>query len=678
MGMSGTENHRPTAKLRTSVDELMAAGKVEEARALLQPEMDGTHRASFITQYAVALYLLNEEDAVDWLEMAVEEGDQPVMALVNLGTARESSNRLDEAQSFFEKALSFDPMSSDALIGLGRVHYQKKDYERALSAFRRAHTFNRDAAQPLWHLIPVFEFLDEMQDVADTYRLLFQVDDSEKVFTALLESCRRTASLLLERFALTYVQEHANQFSLMTLLAKYYLKNSRAVEAVRLLASVDDPPGASGDWTLTKAVAFHDLGFSEKANLLLMTYLKTREPTDLTWSPFLMLQHYLPQREQADIARLHHLWGKHQPKERAFTNRQNRARRIAFVSGDFGNHPVGFFCVPLFEGLRKRGFDIYLFDTRPKNDPTQALLYSCASSVVNIADRSDDALLKEIRDLSLDIALDLSGHTRGARLSLFARRIANYQMTAYGYVNTTGLKAMDGILSDPYQILQSEEKSYSETVLRLPFSYIVYQRPDWFPEIRKRDRTKPITFGSLNRAAKLGPHTIERFSNLLLTHPNSRVILAAPGLDNSYVQQDVAGRFASKGVDAEQIIFRGGADHRHYLENYNDIDIAIDTAPYSGGLTTCEALAMGVPVVTVPGTTMASRHSFGHLTNAGYPQWSFESEEDLLDGSHELVGNVLEQRLDKVMVRDQVLASHLCDVERYVDDICALFESLTR
>lgn len=674
--MSNNENHSRVNDLRASFDSLMAAGDLHAAKALLAPEMAKEHRASLIAQYAVVLFLLDESDALEWLEEAVERGEQPVMANINLGTAREKAGDLDAAQALFEESLSLDPMSSDALLGLGRIHYLREDYERALSAFRRAHTFDRRAPSPLWHLLSVFELIGEWQDAVDTFVLLFDIEDREKVFTSLLKSCQLTSSTLLENFAFDYMNDHRDDFTVITLMAKYYLKNNRAVEAVRVLSAFGDPATASGDWALTKAVAFHDLGFSEKANLLLMSHVKTREPTDLAWPPLLMLQHYLPNRKQSDIARLHDIWAKYQPKERPLRGRQRHSKRVVFVSGDLGNHPVGFFCVPLFAGLKRRGYELHLFDSRPKPDPTQVKLYGCASGVTNISKLSDEVVFESIRELEAGFAFDLSGHTRGSRLSLFAKRIAHYQMTAYGYVNTTRLPAMDGILSDPYQILESEEMSYSEAVLRLPHSYIVYQKPSWFPEVVEREQSKPLTFGSLNRAAKLGPHTVDRFTRLMKEHPSSRLILAAPGLDDPLVKGEILARFAAEGVSEERLIFRGGAEHAHYLGNYNDVDIAIDTAPYSGGLTTCEALTMGVPVLTVPGTTMASRHSFGHLSNAGYPQWSFENEDALVKGSHAVARNVMERRLSKATVRAQVLKSPLCDAERYLDDICELFETL--
>ena len=136
-------------ELKASVEQLLKIQSFQEARELIEPVLSGPLRAGFIAQFAVILYLLEDPDAIDWLERAVDEAEDPVMPCINLGTAREKENRLDEARELFVKALTFEPMSSEALLGLGRVEFLARRYEEALSAFRRAHTFDRQNVKPL-------------------------------------------------------------------------------------------------------------------------------------------------------------------------------------------------------------------------------------------------------------------------------------------------------------------------------------------------------------------------------------------------------------------------------------------------------------------------------------------------------------------------------------------------
>ena len=680
MAMDSVDNQGTSSEeLKASITAALEAGDFDQARVLLSSTLDGARRSAFIAQYAVVLYLQQDADAIKWLEAAVEEADEPVMALINLGSAREKAGELDAARKLFVEALTHQPMSSEGLLGLGRVEFLASRHEEALSAFRRAHTFDRANPKPLWHLVSVFEVMQEPEDAADVYRLLFSLEESaEKVATALIRSFSTLKVAPLEKVLTEYIDANPDAVETRIVFAKYLLTASRAIEAVQLLYSSDFDPTCHGEYTLTLAVAYHDLGFSEKANLLLMTYLRGQEPSDFNWPPLLLLQHYLPERSQKDISRLHHIWGEHQPRATKSKAFETDKKRLTFVGGDFRNHPVGFFCVPLFEGMKERGYKIDIFDTRPNHDATARRLRSCADGNFELRGLTDEQLIRIATERRGHFAIDLAGHTRGARLSLFARRLASVQLTAYGYVNTTGLEAMDGIVSDPYQILPSEEDSYSEEVLRLPDTYIVYQAPAWLPELEERKRGQSLTFGSLNRAAKLGPQTILRFSQLLSSNPGSRFLLVAPGLNNPLIQHDIVGRFSAHGINSERLIFRGGSDHPDFLKNYNEIDIAVDTAPYSGGITTCEALMMGTPVVTVPGSTMASRHSLGHLTNAGFKMWVFDTEEALTEGCPALAEQILSGEMSKMDVRAATSTSRLCDTQLYLDDFCALLERLSQ
>ena len=152
---SGDNQGAPSDGLRASITAALEAGDFAHARELIAPALEGSLRSEFIAQYAVVLFLQEDPEAIQWLEMAVKEAKQPAMALINLGTAREREGRLAEARDLFVEALTHDPMSSEALLGLGRVEFLDSRHEEALSAFRRAHTFDRTNSKPLWHLVSV-------------------------------------------------------------------------------------------------------------------------------------------------------------------------------------------------------------------------------------------------------------------------------------------------------------------------------------------------------------------------------------------------------------------------------------------------------------------------------------------------------------------------------------------
>ena len=295
-----------------------------------------------------------------------------------------------------------------------------------------------------------------------------------------------------------------------------------------------------------------------------------------------------------------------------------RRLRIGLVSPDLGRHPVGYFVVSLLEHRQENDVEFVCYsDCKP--DVLTKRLLELSDEWTDVRGVSDEALSQRIRSDRIDILIDLAGHTAKNRLLVFARKPAPIQVTWAGYVGSTGLSAMDYLIADYRHVPEGAERHYSERVIRHPDGYICYEPPDYAPQAGPLpfERKGFITFGCFQNPAKVNDLVLSTRADILEAVPNSRLILKYGNMDAEGNRNRILDQSGKHGVGQSRLTLEGKSPHSELLARYNDVDIALDTFPYSGGLTTCEAIWMGVPVITNPGETFASRHSLSHLTNVG-------------------------------------------------------------
>ncbi|WP_190275838.1 O-linked N-acetylglucosamine transferase, SPINDLY family protein [Thiorhodovibrio frisius] len=242
--------------------------------------------------------------------------------------------------------------------------------------------------------------------------------------------------------------------------------------------------------------------------------------------------------------------------------------------------------------------------------------------------RLDDiALAQCIQTDQIDVLIDLSGHTAGSRLSVFAHRPAPVQLSWLGYFATTGLTSLDAVVLDPWHAPEGTEAQFVEPILRLPAGRWCYQPVPWAPKELSpppAERNGWITFGSFNNTAKLNDGVYDLWARILAVVPDSRLILKWRTFNDAALRQRVTQAFVARGIAAERIELRGPSFHADLLKEYAELDIALDPFPFTGGLTTCEALWMGVPVITWPQARVVSRQGFALLSAIGLAELAVE------------------------------------------------------
>lgn len=363
----------------------------------------------------------------------------------------------------------------------------------------------------------------------------------------------------------------------------------------------------------------------------------------------------------------HREWGiaQHvQSAEHAFIAEQSqRPLRIGYVSGDFRTHPIGYFLSGVLPNHDRNDFHVTCFSDTATLDDTTKRLRKTADAWIDTRGISDEHFCKAVRDQEIDILVDLSGHFNHSRLTAFARRAAPIQVSWAGYVGTTGVVSMDWLISDKFHTPEGSKRYCTERIARLPHDYVCYTPPNNSPDVAPLpcDTAGYVTFGCFNNHVKINDNVLSLWAKVLTVVPNSKLILKCADLDHEALREQVAGTLSRFGVTENQLDLRSSSPPEDLLETYKEIDIALDTFPYSGGLTTLEALWMGVPVVTKTGETFAGRHSTSHLSTVGLSDWIASSEDQYVKIASDMANDRRALRTLRTSLRNKLVSSPVCN-----------------
>ncbi|MGD0768068.1 MAG: tetratricopeptide repeat protein [Tepidisphaeraceae bacterium] len=347
-----------------------------------------------------------------------------------------------------------------------------------------------------------------------------------------------------------------------------------------------------------------------------------------------------------------------------------RRLRIGYVSPDLRHHAVGRCMLSLLPFHDREAFEIHCYASVAREDEMSAKLRASAARWRNIHRLDDAQAVEVIRADGIDILVDLAVHTEGNRLGVFARKPAPVQITYLGTCSTTGLSAMDYRLSDPYvDPPENELSDYSERTIRLPRTHLCYEPLEPTPEVSPPPAASAgnVTFGCLNNFMKCSVDALETWVRILRSAPGSRLILHAPP---GKAREDVRGRFDRAGISPNRLEFVSRDD---WPRTYGRIDVALDPFPYNGAITTCDALWMGVPVVTLSGRTAVGRLGRCILSNAGLPELVAATPEEYESIALDLASDL--GRLSKLRaeLRPRMAASPLMNPRRLAADIESAF-----
>lgn len=353
-----------------------------------------------------------------------------------------------------------------------------------------------------------------------------------------------------------------------------------------------------------------------------------------------------------------------------------RRLRVGYVSPDFRQHSVAYFIEPVIAEHDRQRFEVYCYSDVARPDPVTERFKALADHWHDVSADSDETLARRIRGDGIDLLVDLDGHAAGNRLPVFAQKPAPVQMTYLGYPATTGLPEMDYRITDGVaDPLESVDSASSEIRVRLPNGFLCYRPSDAAPPVAAANKDGgTITFGSFNELPKVSPEVVRSWSRILEQLPGSTLLLKAAALGDPATRTRVKRRFEAAGVSSGRIELLGRtATLEEHLALYARVDVALDTFPYNGTTTTCEALYMGVPVVTLEGAAHAGRVGASLLSVLQLTELVAASEDDYVDTAVALATDAERRVTFHATLRDRLRSSALCDSRSFVPSLEAIY-----
>jgi predicted O-linked N-acetylglucosamine transferase (SPINDLY family) len=643
-----------------------------------------------IAQFNLGNTLLDRgqtEEAVLWYERVLARDPGYTGARLNLGGALRDLGRLEEAAACYRRALADTADDPAILVSLGAVLRDLGEQEEAEQRYRRALELESDSPLAHFNLANLLRETGRAEEAIAGYERAVALSPDCAAMYCNLGNALRDAGRLEEAFgsyrkALELEPENADSLVNLGNAFKEAGRYGEAEGSYRK-ALLARPEMAEAHFNL--GTVMQDQCRMQEAVVCFRRAVELNPGHMTAHSNLLMNLQYDPEVTPEAILEESRAW------ERAHLARipllpapandrdPDRPLRIGYVSGDLRRHPVGYFLDGVLACHDHGTFEAFCYANQSFGDDLTERLRRNSVHWRGIFGKPDEAVAEMIREDRIDILVDLSGHTARNRLPVFAGRAAPVQATWAGYVGTTGLSAMDYLISDRRETPEGSDAWYCERVVRLPDCYVCYSPPEYAPPVAPLPAARNgfPTFGCFNNLAKINPRVTSLWIRLLREIPDARLLLVTKALGDPSVRERCREEFSRGGV-AERVSFSGMLPHLDLLARYGEVDIALDPFPYSGGLTTLEGLWMGVPAVTLGGDRFASRHTLSHLTAAGLTEFIARDEDSYLAVATSLAGDP--ERLEAIRhgLRDRMAASPLCDCRGFTRNLENAYRAMWR
>jgi len=653
--------------------------------------------------------------AVEWIRQAITLQPNSAGAHSNLGAALAGQGRFDEAISAYRRALELKPDHVDAAYNLGNALRDCGRLDEAVATYLRALEIKPDAAEVCNNLGIALGLKGRLDDAVSAYRRALEIkpeyaEARTNLGEALAETGRGDEAIAVLRRALELRPDSAEAYYNLGIALRECGRLDEAVAVYR--RALEIKPGYS-EAQNNLGNALKEQGRLDEAIAAYRQAMLLRPDVSEIRSNIILALHFHPGPESGVLAREQQLWNERfsEPLARFIEPHANerdpeRRLRVGYVSHDFRDHVVGWNILPLFRGHDHESFEILGYSGVEKPDELTEAFRQGADGWRRTVGVGDKALAEIVRQDRVDILVDLSQHTAGNRLPVFAHKPAPVQVSFAGYPESTGVESIGYRISDRYLEAGASEMgdrssevgsalpsdlpssiSHSEPALSLskgPAERVFLLDSFWCYDPRGIDvainglpakENRWVTFGSLANFAKVNDAVLRLWARVLAEVKDSRLLVRS--VAGSHCQQTLE-VLAREGIEGDRVEFVTPRPRKDYLELYHGVDIVLDPFPYGGHTTSLEALWMGVPVVSLAGERAVSRAGLSILNNLGLPELVAFSEENYVKIAADLAGNLPRLGELRRRLRPRMEASVLMDGPRFARNIEAAYRAMWR
>jgi protein O-GlcNAc transferase len=675
-------------KFRLAADHHLA-GRLAEAERAYREVLAAEPNHAGALQYLGALCLRSGrvDEAIQLIQRSIHLKPDDADAHGNLGNALRAKGDFAGAAASYERAIQLKPSEAQIYFNLGNVRVDQGRLDLATESYRRAIELKKDFAGAFYNLGKALADQRQWEEAVAAFQgaIRAQPRFPEAYFNlghSLLEVRQFEEAAKTLRMAIQLMPHSAVARNMLGSALSHMGDNEGAErefrEAIRLKPDYDV---TYSNLARTQA----ENGEMDDALVNFRRAIELAPHNPVIHSNLVYALYFRAGSTAAEILSEHRQWAHRHAQGfvsqiRPFENDREPSRRlrIGYVSPDFWNHPGGRFMMPLLAAHDHGQFEIFCYSSVVNPDAFTARAQGYADVWRDIRTLPDERAADVIRGDGIDILLDLSLHMAGNRMLLFARRPAPVQVTYLAYPGTSGLDAMDYRITDPFiDRPGSDDGRYSEKSIRLPHCYWCYEAPEGSPDVAPLPAAGRgnVTFGCLNNFSKVSPAALETWAAILSALPGSRLLLHAQAGSH----RDRAGKFfAQRGVSPDRLSFVQRAPFLEYLKTYERIDIALDPFPYVGGTTSCDALWMGAPVVTLAGELATGRGGVSIMNNIAHSEWIADSPGQFIEIAKTLAGDLAGLARIRSGLRDRMRNSPLMDAKRFAADMENAYRQMWR